>query len=85
MSRSILSLVGLLLIAAPTAFAQGVDDMGPQSCFHERQLYPNGAELCLNGALMRCEDGSWDDMGECQAQAPAPPDSQGGDEVEPED
>jgi hypothetical protein len=82
MFRILASLGTLTLLATPSAFAQDIGDGG---CVYDRQIYPEGAELCQDGTLKRCQEGSWDDIGICKAEPARAPNPEGGDEVESED
>jgi len=55
------------------------------SCVYNRQVDPEGSERCQDGTRMRCEEGSWDDVGACRAEPERAPISEGGDEVESDD
>jgi hypothetical protein len=68
MARSLPMLGALLVLGASPALADIEDDQG--SCVHERQIYPEGSEICENGMLKRCEDGDWSDIGRCEREAP---------------
>lgn len=76
-----------VFVAAPT-FAQEIDedmDHDESGCVYDRQVYPNGAEICQDGARMRCDAGAWDEIGACEGGAPQAPVSGGGDAVDPLD
>ena len=73
--RTILAVAAVLLCAS-AAHAQDLDD---DSCVYNRQVYPEGTQMCQSGTLERCEDGAWSDMGDCPDEPMPPPDSGGGD------
>lgn len=51
-------------------------------CTYNRTIYPEGTEVCRDGALQRCTEGSWGDIGLCDGNpAPEPPIAEGGDVV----
>jgi hypothetical protein len=81
MLRSNLMLAAVLLLCAGPTLAE--EDDG--SCVHNRELYPEGYELCENGTLRRCDEGAWADIGECERDAEDRPRSGGGDELAPEE
>ena len=64
-----------LLGFALSAAAQDGDD----GCVYNRQIYPEGTEMCQSGNLVRCEDGAWSAEGDCPDQPMPPPDTGGGD------
>jgi hypothetical protein len=88
MSHHFLASLGALsLLAASPALAQNAEqdmnhDEGGGGCVYNRQVYPQGAELCQDGALMRCDMGSWDEEGACNGGPGQAPISEGGDESE---
>lgn len=70
------------LLAARVGMAQ--EDEG--GCFYNRTIYPEGAEMCQSGQLMRCEEGAWGTIGLCKKEPMPQPVSDGGDRVlEPEE
>jgi hypothetical protein len=77
MTRHLLWTGALLLFCASPALADIEDES--DRCSYNRVEYPEGAELCQNGNLVRCEDGAWSDIGDCPDQAPDDPNSEGGD------
>jgi hypothetical protein len=79
MVRASLILGILLLLWVSPILAEDDDD---ESCVHNRQVYPEGYELCENGMLKRCEDGAWSDIGRCEGDDTDAPRSGGGDEEE---
>ena len=88
--RSLVRIAALALLAAPSALAQDIDqdmnhDEGGGGCVNNRQVYAQGAELCQAGSLLRCDEGSWDAVGDCSGGAEQAPISGGGDAVESED
>jgi hypothetical protein len=82
MVKSVLIFGTLLMLWASPTLAQDLDDGG---CVHNRQVYPDGYELCENGMLKRCDEGAWADIGRCDREATEAPRSEGGDDLEPED
>ncbi len=70
-------LLGLCLLL-PTHPAPAQDEAGG-GCVYNREVYPEGAELCQDGTLKRCEEGAWADIGLCEDPERAPPRSEGGD------
>ena len=70
----------LLLTAAP-AVAQSLSEDG---CVYDREVYPEGTEMCQSGDLMRCEDGAWTPMGDCPDE-PMPAPNPGGGDVDADD
>jgi hypothetical protein len=78
MVRSILIVATFLLLWASPTLAEDDDD----SCVHNREVYPEGYELCENGTLKRCEEGAWSDIGRCDREDEEAPRSGGGDEDE---
>ncbi len=76
-------LLGLILLL-PTGRAPAQDEAG-DGCVYNRDVYPEGAELCQGGTLTRCEEGAWADIGLCDDPERPPPRSEGGDvEGEPD-
>jgi hypothetical protein len=72
----------IVLFAAP-ARAQAPDEGG---CVYDRQIYPEGYEMCQGGELKRCDQGAWSDIGMCASEGMPPPRSEGGDvEIEPDE
>jgi len=66
-----------LLLALPGA----AQDPGEDGCVLNRQVYPEGYEICQSGTQKRCESGAWADTGLCDGDTtPPPPRSEGGDE-----
>lgn len=55
--------------AAPFALAQE-DESG---CVYDRRVYPEGYEMCQGDDRVRCEDGAWSDVGDCDEPEPGPP------------
>jgi hypothetical protein len=80
MSRFLLALAALMLLAVPGA--QAIEDDG--SCVYNRRVFPEGYEMCQAGTLKRCEDGAWSDVGDCPDEPMEPPRPGGGDEPEEE-
>ena len=70
-------MIVLLVLCASPAFADIEDES--DRCSYNRVEYPEGAELCQNGNLVRCEDGAWSDIGDCQGDSAEDPNSDGGD------
>jgi hypothetical protein len=64
-----------LLGLAVSAAAQDGED----GCVYNREIYPEGTEMCQSGDLVRCEDGAWSDEGDCPNQPMPAPDTGGGD------
>ena len=91
MIQRTLAVLGLLaLLAAPAALAQDSEpgmnhDEGGGGCVYDRQVYPQGAEICQGGARMRCDEGAWGEVGSCRGGPERAPVSEGGDEIDPED
>jgi hypothetical protein len=90
MQRGLATFGTLALLAATSAFAQNVDqDMDDDGqaggCVSNRQVYAEGAELCQEGTLVRCNAGAWGAIGVCQEKPGPAPVSQGGDVVEESD
>ena len=88
--RSLACVAALALLAAPPALAQAIDqdmnhDEGGGGCVYDRQVYAQGAELCQDGTLLRCDEGSWDAVGACRGGVGQQPISGGGDAPESED
>lgn len=88
--RSLARVAALALLAAAPAFAQEIDqdmnhDEGGGGCVYDRQVYAQGAELCQDGTLLRCDEGSWDAVGACTGGPGRAPISGGGDAVESDD
>jgi hypothetical protein len=78
----------LCVIAAAPAPAQQIDqdmDHDQSGCVYDRQVYPDGAERCQDGARMRCDAGAWDEIGACVGGAPQAPIPGGGDAVDADD
>jgi hypothetical protein len=77
---STILLVGVVLglLASPT-LAQIEDD---GSCVYNRRVYPDGYEMCQGGQQVRCEEGSWGDIGMCDEPEPEPPPEAGGGDVD---
>ena len=90
MSRILASLGAMVALAAPAALAQSVDqdmnhDEGGGGCVYDRQVYPQSAQLCQDGILMRCDAGGWDQIGACSGGSEPAPNASGGDEDESDD
>jgi hypothetical protein len=81
----LLSIGSLILLVAGAAFAQDPLDSESDGCVYNRVVYPEGAQLCQSGNLVRCEDGAWSDEGDCPNEAPPAPNSEGGDVEEGDD
>ena len=82
MLRPLACLVAFAVLAAAPALAQEIDqdmDHDQRGCVYDRQIYPQGAEICQDGARMRCDAGAWDEIGMCEGGAPDAPISGGGD------
>jgi len=74
------SLASLAVAAALLGFAASAAAQdGEDGCVYNRQIYPEGTDMCQNGDLVRCEDGAWSDEGDCPEQPMPPPDTGGGD------
>lgn len=86
--HSFVLLAALAFFAASSAFGQNIDDMdddeGGGGCVSNRQVYAEGAELCQEGTLARCNAGAWDAIGVCRREPGPAPVSQGGDGIDPE-
>ena len=85
MFRILASLGALILLAGPPALAQDVDqdmsqDEGGGGCVYNRQVHSQGAEVCQDGTLVRCDEGSWGEVAACRAGPVQAPISGGGDE-----
>lgn len=78
--RTKLALLGapLLLLTAPV----GAQEDG--GCVYDRGIYPEGTEMCQGGLKMRCERGSWGEVGFCDSETQGPPPRSGGGDVEDE-
>lgn len=95
MNRRILASLGAsILLAASRAPAQDIaqnikqdmnHDEGGGGCVYNREVYSQGAEICQAGALMRCDEGSWDELGACSGDIGQEPNSEGGDETASDD
>ena len=72
----------VLLGAAAPAAAQNIYD---DRCTYNRESYPEGAQMCQSGQLMRCEDGAWTPMGDCPNEPMPSPNPGGGDTDAEED
>ena len=78
--RRIESLACAAVAAALLGFAASATAQdGQDGCVYDRQVYPDGTEMCQSGNLVRCEDGAWSDEGDCPDQPMPPPDTGGGD------
>jgi hypothetical protein len=90
--KRFLALAALIALGAVRVHAQADSDAqidagatGSDGCVYNRVWYPAGTEMCQDGDLVRCEDGAWSDEGDCsQQEAPETPNTQGGDEQEPQ-
>ena len=68
-----LSALGLLLPIAGVA-------QDTSGCTYNRRIYPEGTEVCRDGAMQRCTAGSWGDIGLCDHEpVPEEPIAEGGD------
>ena len=78
MSRtaSLLLAVTALLFTSGSAAAQELSEDG---CVYNREVYPEGTQMCQSGNLVRCEDGSWSPVGDCPNEPMPSPNSGGGD------
>ena len=76
MAKHVLCLCALILLGAGPALADIEQD--DDTCNYNNVDYPPGSELCQNGNLVKCEDGDWNDMGDCPQQAPQQPNDDGG-------
>lgn len=88
MARRLARLVALAWLAAAPAAAQEIDedmDHAEGGCVYDRRVYPQNAELCQDGALMRCDAGSWDEIGACEGGVGRAPISDGGDTTDADD
>lgn len=88
--RALAILGALSLLAATSVFAQNVDqdmddDAEENGCVSNRQIYPEGAELCQEGTSVRCQAGAWGAIGVCKERPGQAPVSQGGDTVDTQD
>jgi hypothetical protein len=71
-----------VVLGGSAALAQDEEEGG---CVFDREVFPEGYEMCQGGSRKRCEDGAWADVGDCPREAMPPPRSGGGDvEMEPE-
>ena len=68
----------LMLLGTGSAAAQGNEEGG---CVYNRQIYPEGYEMCQAGTQKRCDEGAWEDIGFCDGDEDPPPRSGGGDTV----
>jgi hypothetical protein len=81
--RGILRLVGVVAvfcigIALGTLASAQMDDGG--GCVYDRRVYPEGAEMCQGSERVQCNEGAWEDVGDCDVEQPGPePISEGGD------
>ena len=50
-------------------------------CTYNRTIYPEGTEVCRDGALQRCSGGAWGDIGLCDHEPPPPAPIAGGGDV----
>ncbi len=90
LARILARLGALILLSAAPALAQNIDqemnhDEGGGGCVDNRQVYPQGAEVCQADALMRCDAGSCDEVGACNGGPEPAPISGGGDETDSDD
>ena len=70
---ALLATLGLLLPVAATA-------QDTSGCTYNRRIYPEGTEVCRDGAMQRCTAGSWGDIGLCDSDTvPEAPIAVGGD------
>lgn len=51
-------------------------------CVFNRRIYPEGFEMCQSGTRVRCEEGSWADIGMCDGDEPMPEPIEGGGDSE---
>ena len=70
---------GIGIALATLASAQLEDD---GSCVYDRSLYPDGTRMCQGEQLMECDEGAWEDVGNCDEPQPAPVPISGGGDVE---
>jgi len=83
--RMVLRIVGVVAVFAigvtlgSIASAQMDDDGG---CVFDRRIHPEGEEMCQGSDLVRCSDGAWEDIGDCDQERPGPPPISGGGDVE---
>ena len=52
-------------------------------CAYNRAIYPDQSEMCQSGHLMRCDNGAWGEIGDCEKEPMPEPVSSGGDRVQP--
>ena len=71
-----LLLAAAALLLSSSAAAQIEDEDG---CVYNREVYPEGTQMCQSGNLVRCEDGAWSPMGDCPNEPMPSPDTGGGD------
>ena len=50
-------------------------------CTYNRTIYPEGTQVCRDGALQRCNGGAWGDIGLCDHEPPPPAPIAGGGDV----
>lgn len=73
----VVALFGIGVLLGSIASAQ-MDDGG--GCVYDRRIYPEGAQMCQGSDLVQCNDGAWEDIGDCDDETPGPPPiSEGGD------
>jgi hypothetical protein len=77
----LLAAAALLLSSAPAVAQIETED----GCVYNREIYPEGTEMCQSGDLVRCEDGSWSPMGDCPNEPMPSPSPGGGDIPDEED
>jgi len=77
-------LLGLLFLVVSLPAVESSAEVG--KCSYEGQLYPEGAEACRDGMRVRCEAGSWGDIGFCEEgelpSSPTPDDEDDGEDDE---
>ena len=78
-----LAIAAVIVLGAARADAQDPQDpLDAEGCVYQQRLYPEDTEMCQSGRYVRCVDKAWSDEGTCPDQAPEPPISDGGDEVD---
>jgi hypothetical protein len=75
----VIAVFGVGVLLGSIASAQMDDDGG---CVFDRRVYPEGEQMCQGSDLMRCSDGAWEDVGDCDEEEPGPPPIAEGGDVE---
>ena len=70
--------IGTSFFVTSASHSQSLDEKG---CVLRHRIYPEGTEMCRGDSRVRCEEGTWANIGMCDGDEPGPAPIAGGGNV----